>query len=67
MNVELPPQPEPGKKFEHTCPYFGTKRILTYTGTRREIKEVLFDFFETENGQTVFFSPFEVQSQMKPL
>lgn len=67
VDPNLPPKPAEGAKFEHTCRYFGTKRILTYTGTRRPVKDVLYDFFMTENGQCVFFSPYEVRDEMKPL
>jgi hypothetical protein len=38
----------------------GKKQRAVYTGTRREIKEVLFDFFTMEDGSTAFFYPSEV-------
>jgi len=64
---ELPEQPSAGERFEHTCRHFGTKQKLTYTGTRREVKDVLYDFFTTEDNQTVFFSPYEVRDNMVKL
>ncbi len=38
----------------------GEKQRVVYTGTRREIKDVLFDFFTMEDGTTSFFYPSEV-------
>jgi hypothetical protein len=54
---------EAGDKVVHTDE-LKRKHVLTYTGTRREVKYVLYDFFTTEKGETVFFSPSEVE-QMK--
>ena len=53
-----------GDILEHTCPYTGRKERYTYTGIRREVKETLFDFFTNGKGETVFFSPFEVEVDM---
>lgn len=56
--------PKEGEVFERINPYNGKKERFTATGTRREIKEVLFDFFIAENGDTVFFYPSEVETEM---
>lgn len=50
-----------GDKFHYIQPYFNRRMTLTYTGTRREVKGVLMDFFTTEKGETVFFYPSEVE------
>lgn len=55
-----------GDVYSWTDPYDSSRTLrLTATGTRREIKEVLFDFFLAEDGQCLFFSPEEVETQMK--
>lgn len=38
----------------------GKKQRVVYTGTRREVKEVMFDFFTMEDGSCAFFYPSEV-------
>ena len=38
----------------------GKKQRVVYTGTQREVKGVLFDFFTMEDGSTAFFYPSEV-------
>lgn len=38
----------------------GKKQRAVYTGTQREVKGVLFDFFTMEDGTTSFFYPSEV-------
>jgi len=50
-----------GEIFERLNPYTGKIERLTYTGTFREVKYVMYYFFETEDGRTVFFLPSEVK------
>lgn len=54
-----------GDLVEYTNPYSQDKQILKYTGTRREVKGVMFDFFINGKKETVFFSPEEVDRCMK--
>jgi hypothetical protein len=48
-----------GAEFIYTD-IFGKKQRVVYTGTRREVKEVMFDFFTMEDGTTAFFYPSEI-------
>jgi hypothetical protein len=43
-------------------PWFGGCVKLKYTGTRREVKGVEFEFFEGTEGQCYFFSDSEVNT-----
>ena len=52
-----------GDKFIYTN-ILGKKETVTYTGTQREVKGVLFDFFIMEDGSTAFFYPSEVKPPM---
>ncbi len=54
-----------GDKFEYRELFTGQTEVLTYTGTFREIKEVMYYFFTTEKGDTVFFTPSEVERMKK--
>lgn len=53
--------------YEYVNPYTQSKEVLRYTGTRREIKEVMFDFFVNSKNETVFFLPSEVEQYMKEI
>ena len=54
-----------GDKLEYTDTFTGTKEILTYTGTFREVKYIMYHFFTDEKGNTLFFSPSEVERMRK--
>ncbi len=49
-----------GDVFTYTNPRSGRTQKATYTGTRREIKHVEFEFFTMEDGSTAFFTDEEV-------
>lgn len=49
---------------EFTDPHTNQKVNLTYLG-KGEVKEVLFDFFKNDSGETLFFYPSEVGKYMK--
>ena len=54
-------------KFIYTDPITKTQHKLTYTGTRREVKGCVFEFFiEEGNKDCCFFSDEEV-AKMKPI
>lgn len=44
-----------------------TGRHATFTGTRREVDGVNFDFFLFDDGKTCFFYPSEVKVEFKKL
>lgn len=48
-----------GDEFTYTD-RFGKKQRVVYTGTQREVKGVMFDFFTMEDGSCAFFYPSEV-------
>jgi hypothetical protein len=50
-----------GDKFYWAHPVSGERQTLTYTGTTREVKGVLMDFFKNQKGETLFFYPSEVK------
>ncbi len=54
-----------GDKVIYRETFTGQVQTLTYTGIRREIKEVMFDFFTNEKGESVFFTPSEVENMQK--
>ena len=41
-------------------------QLATFTGTRREVEGVDFDFFQFDNGDCCFFYPSEVNEKFKP-
>ena len=53
-----------GDKFIHTN-IIGNKEHLTYSGTRREIKGVEFEFFYNVKGEICFFTDTEVEKMEK--
>lgn len=64
MWVQVPPVlpfMEKGDKFIYTD-QLGKTQVVTYTGTRREIKGCLFDFFTMADGSCAFFYLSEVCS-----
>lgn len=56
-----------GDKFLRINPYFSKKEYYTYTGVIREIKEVSYHFFTDEKGETVLFTPFEVDKEFRKI
>jgi len=54
-----------GDKFEYVELFTGQRDTLTYTGTFREIKYVMYHFFTNQKGETVFFTPREVERMKK--
>lgn len=54
-----------GDRYLHTELFTGQTDVLTYTGTFREIKYVMYHFFTNEKGDTVFFTPSEVERMKK--
>lgn len=54
-----------GDKFEYTDIFTGLKETMTYTGTFREVKYVMYHFFTNEKGDTLFFTPTEVERMRK--
>ena len=54
-----------GDKFEYRCLFTGLQETLTYTGTYREVKEVMYYFFTNEKGETLFFTTSEVERMRK--
>lgn len=53
-----------GDKFIHTD-IIGKKYELTYTGTRREVKDCEFEFFADDKGKVCFFTDTEVKKMEK--
>lgn len=53
------PVMEKGDKFIYTD-RLGKTQVVTYTGTRREVKGCLFDFFTMQDDTCAFFYPSEV-------
>ena len=53
-----------GDMFIHTN-ILGNKEQLTYSGTRREIKGVEFEFFYNVKGEICFFTDTEVEKMEK--
>ena len=53
-----------GDKFIHTD-ILGKKHQVTYTGSRREIKECWFEFFVDDKGGGCFFTDSEVKKMEK--
>lgn len=54
-------------KFIRKNPITGEEEVWTYTGTKREVKGVLFEFFTDSKGRTCFFYPSEVLEEFKIL
>ena len=54
-----------GDRLEYTDTFTGLKETLTYTVTFREIKEVMYHFFTNGKGETIFFTPSEVDRMRK--
>lgn len=54
-------------KFVRINPLSRKREYYTYTGTIREIKEVSYHFFTDEKGETVLFTPFEVDREFKKI
>lgn len=56
-----------GDQVEYVDPITQEAVVLTYTGTRREVKGVDMDFFTTPKGETIFLYPSEVAKMKKTI
>lgn len=54
-----------GDQYEYVELFTGQRDTLTYTGTFREVKSVMYHFFTNEKGEMVFFLPSEVERMKK--
>lgn len=54
-----------GDKVEYVDPITQEVTVLTYTGTRREVKGIDMDFFTTPKGETIFLYPSEVEKMKR--
>jgi hypothetical protein len=44
-----------------------TGKTATYTGTRKQVKGIQFDFIKFDDGQTFFYHPYEITEMFRRL
>ena len=44
-----------------------TGKMATYTGTRKQVKGIQFDFIKFDDGQTFFYHPYEITERFRRL
>jgi hypothetical protein len=50
------------KQYIYIVPYWDNKQIIRYTGTCRDVKDLMHWFFTTEDNSTIFLNRSEVET-----